>query len=99
VFARVSTYHADDASKMMEGFRSVTGALEEIDGFSGAYFLVDRQHNRALSITLWRDEEAINASQQKADELRQQGSSVGGGSIDSVEHFEVAITVGAVANG
>jgi heme-degrading monooxygenase HmoA len=96
MFARVSTYRADDGERLIEGFRSVTDQLEEIDGFSGAHFLVDRESGKAISITLWDDEEALNASRQKADELRQQGTSAGGGSIESVEHYEVAMTVGAV---
>jgi hypothetical protein len=43
MFARVSTYRAADADRLSEGFRSVTGPLDRMDGFSHAYFLVDRQ--------------------------------------------------------
>jgi hypothetical protein len=37
MFARVSTYRASDADKLLEGFQSVTGPLEQMDGFSHAY--------------------------------------------------------------
>jgi heme-degrading monooxygenase HmoA len=94
MFARVSTYRAADADKLLEGFQSVTGPLEQIDGFSHAYFLVDRPSGKALSITLWESEQALSASVAKADELRKQGTETGGGSIESVQHYEVGLTVG-----
>ena len=33
MFARVSTYRADDADKLLEGFESVTEPLEQMDCF------------------------------------------------------------------
>jgi heme-degrading monooxygenase HmoA len=49
--ARVSTYEGE-ADELVKGFDSVTSALEELDGFSRAYFLVDRAAGRGMSITL-----------------------------------------------
>ena len=95
MFARVSTYRAGDGEKLVEGFESVSSELEQVEGFSHAYFLVDRDSGKAVSITLWDTEEALKASQQKADELRQQGASVGGGTIESVGEFEVAMRLHA----
>ena len=60
MFARVSTYRAADADKLLEGFQSVTDPLEQIDGFSHAYFLVDRASCKALSITMWESEQALS---------------------------------------
>jgi heme-degrading monooxygenase HmoA len=94
MFARVSTYRAADGDKLVEGFRSVADPLEQMDGFSHAYFLVDRAGGKAISITVWKDEQALSASAAKADELRKQGADAGGGSIESVEHYEVGLTVG-----
>ena len=95
MFARVSTYRAGDADKLLEGFRGVTDPLEPIDGFSHAYFLVDRTTGKAMSITVWESEQALTASVAKADELRRQAAETGGGSIESVEHYEIALTVGS----
>ena len=92
MFARVSTYQAPDADKVVEGFRSVTDALKEMDGFSHAYFLVDRASGKAISITVWESEQALSASPAKADELRKRGSEVGGSSIQSVEHYGIRAT-------
>jgi heme-degrading monooxygenase HmoA len=94
MFARVSTYRADDADRLLEGFRSVTDELERIDGFSHALFLVDRAGAKGMTITLWDSEEALASSASKADELRKRGTEIGGGSIESVEHYEVGLTVG-----
>ena len=67
--------------------------LQAIDGFSRAYFLVDRQNGKGMSITLWTSEEALQASAAKADELRSRGAAAGGAEIESVEHYEVGMTV------
>jgi heme-degrading monooxygenase HmoA len=66
-----------------------------MDGFSHAYFLVDRASGKGMSMTVWESEQALLASVAKADELRKQGTEMGGGSIESVEHFEIGLTVGS----
>ena len=77
---------------MLEGFES---CVEQMDGFSHAYFLVDRDSGKAMSVTMWESEEALSASVAKADELRRQGAQTGVGSIESVEHYEIGLTVGS----
>ena len=94
MFARVSTYRADDADKLLEGFESVTDPLEQMDGFAYAHFLVDRASGKGMSITVWESEQALTDSVAKADELRKRGSETGGASIESVEHYEIGLTVG-----
>ena len=94
MFARVSTYRADDADKLLEGFRSLTKPLEQMDGFSRAFFLVDRAGGKAMSITMWESEKALSEGAVKAGELRKQGADTGGGSIEAVEHYEIGLTVG-----
>jgi heme-degrading monooxygenase HmoA len=93
MFARVSTYHGD-ADQILEAFTGVTEPLEAIEGFSHAYFMVNRDSGKAMSITVWTSEDALNASVAKADELRKQGAEAGGADIESVEHYEVGMTVG-----
>jgi heme-degrading monooxygenase HmoA len=96
MFARVSSYGIDDADALVEGFDRATGPLEEMDGFAGAYFLVDRDGRKAMSITLWDNAASLNAGVEKANELRRNATEEGGGSIESVDHFEVVLTAGAV---
>jgi heme-degrading monooxygenase HmoA len=95
--ARLSTYRSDDTEGIINGFRSVTDELEQVEGFAGAYFLLDREGGKAASLTLWESEDALLASVAKADELRERGASAGGGTIESVEHYEVAVTAGKTA--
>jgi heme-degrading monooxygenase HmoA len=92
--ARVSTYKAEDGEKLLEGFRTVTDELEEIAGFSQAFFLVDRSGGKAMAITMWESEDALNASAEQAGRLRERGSEAGGGTIESVDNYEVGMTVG-----
>jgi heme-degrading monooxygenase HmoA len=96
MFARVSTYQTDDPAKLVEGFEGATGPLEQMDGFAGAYFLVDGEGGKGMSITLWESEEALNAGVEKANELRRNATAEGAGSIGSVDHYEVALTAGPV---
>ena len=92
MFARVSTYRGD-GDRLLQGFAEVTGPLEAIDGFSRAYFMVDRESGKGMSITVWESEEALNASAARADEFRSQGAEAGGATIESVEHYEIGMTV------
>ena len=98
MFARVSSYSVDDAGALESGFERATGPLEEMDGFKGAYFLMDRDAGKAMSITLWGTEDALTVSVEKANELRRNATAEGGGTIDSVNHYEVALTAGSVAS-
>jgi heme-degrading monooxygenase HmoA len=91
--ARVSTYNGE-ADELVKGFDSVRSALEELDGFSKAYFLVDRAGGRGISITLWESEDALNASVESANQMREEATDQAGASIQSVDHYEVALTVG-----
>lgn len=91
--ARVSTYTGEPEA-LTEGFRAATEPLETIPGFSHAYFLVDRANNQAMSITVWESEDALLQSAAKADELRKEASDSAGGAIDSVQHYEIALTAG-----
>jgi hypothetical protein len=91
-YARVSIYTTDHLDALVAGSRSVTDELRQVDGFSHAYLLVDRDHKRAISITFWDDEHALNASSRRADELRERGAGPAAASVDPVETFEVFLT-------
>lgn len=93
--ARVSTYQTEDPDGLASGFASVTQELEQVEGFSHGYFLVDRASGKGASITLWESEEALQASSAKADELRARGTGPSGSSIISVDSYEVVQTAGS----
>ena len=49
---------------------------------------------RQRPITLWDSEQALTASVAQADAIRKESPEAGGGSIESVEHYEIGLTVG-----
>jgi heme-degrading monooxygenase HmoA len=91
--ARVSTY-TGEAGALIDGFQAATEPLEKIEGFSEAYFLIDRANNRGISITIWESEDALLASAARADELRRGATEPSGSTIESVDHYEIALTAG-----
>lgn len=92
MFARVSTY-SGEADQLVQGFESARDELQQIAGFSQAYFCVDRANGKGLTVTLWESEQALEASAGQANRLREQATQPSGATIDSVQHYEVAITV------
>lgn len=91
--ARVSAYTGEPEA-LIDGFQAGTEPLERMEGFSQAYFLVDRANKRAMSITIWESEDALLASAARADELRKGATEPSGSTIESVEHYEIAFTAG-----
>ena len=95
MFARVSTYQGSP-ERTDEGIRlaqeSILPRLHQLDGFEGAYYLVDRRGGKAISITLWKSEEAMRASEEAADVLRSESAGAASATVESVERYEVAIS-------
>jgi heme-degrading monooxygenase HmoA len=98
MFARVSAYQADeDSERLMEAFQDTIGPLQQVEGFSHAYFMVDADTGRAVSMTIWESEAAMAASEAGGEERRRRRSEISGASVDSVDHYEVGLI--AVAPG
>jgi heme-degrading monooxygenase HmoA len=97
MFARVATY-SGDAEELVRGFDGARGELEQMEGFSYAYFCVDRSGGKGLSMTLWETQAALEASAERAHELRSQATQPAGATTDSVAHYEVALTAQAAGS-
>jgi len=92
MFARVSTYesHPEQLDEMHhEGVEHVLPALEMQDGFSGGLVLADRQSGKVLAVTLWETEQAMEATEDASEWLRVFSAKSGGGTISSVQRYEV----------
>ena len=96
MFARIATYAAEPSPYRIEqGIRrareKALPRLRQLEGYEGAYFFVDRQRGKAISISLWESEEAMHTSEEVVRGLRDE---IAGGlatqTVD-VEHYEVAI--------
>jgi heme-degrading monooxygenase HmoA len=92
MFARVSTYEGrpEQLDEMHhEGLEHVLPALEMQDGFSGGLVLADRQSGKFLVVTLWESDQAMDATEDASHWLRIFGAESGGGTISSVQRYEV----------
>ena len=64
-------------------------AASKLDGFEGGIWLVDRQNSRFLSVTFWQSEEQLRASEEPIGRLRELAMNTVGGTVESVERYEV----------
>ena len=69
----------------------VMPALEEFDGFVGLSMLVDRSSGRCITTSAWESEEAMRASADGAQELRDRAVQVIGGLRPDIDHWEIAV--------
>jgi heme-degrading monooxygenase HmoA len=93
--ARVSTIYgtAEEGEAGIQNFRDeILPALKEMEGCKGAILLADRTTGKAVGITLWEDEQAMQASEEAAGKLRRQAAeTVGGREPPTVDRYEVAV--------
>jgi serine phosphatase RsbU (regulator of sigma subunit) len=59
-----------------------------MDGYEGSFFFMDRQSGKAITITLWESEEAMQRSEEEVRPLRKEMAG-GLANIVDVEHYEV----------
>jgi heme-degrading monooxygenase HmoA len=91
MFARVSSYQGE-VERLVDGFRRTTEPLMQLEGFERAYFLTDTEAGRALTITLWDSQAAMEASADWASKAREHAAHDSNATIESVRSYEVALT-------
>jgi serine phosphatase RsbU (regulator of sigma subunit) len=100
VFARIVTYTADPSPRLQsatvanieQGLRRTWERLpgvRQLEGLESAYFFVDRQRGKAIFISLWESEEAMNNSEEVMRPLRAELSEAFAANRVDVEHYEV----------
>ena len=91
MYARVSFYEMGSASSedAVRAFEQARAAVEQMQGSEGGMLLVSPEGGKAMTITLWENEEAVQASSEAADRVRGDAAQTFGGSIESVEIYEV----------
>ena len=88
MFVRIATY-SGDVDAVIRGIEAACGYLKDSEGFSGAYFGVNRSRGKALSVTLWETEDALDASAIQAHQLRTWATEPIGARTESVMEYEV----------
>jgi hypothetical protein len=96
MWARVTTIEgspdqADIAIKLVE--ENVIPTAKQWQGFSGGWWLLDRDSGRMMAVTLWDSQETLNASAESATTLRTDTTEELGSKIVSVESYEVVAKV------
>jgi heme-degrading monooxygenase HmoA len=74
----------------IEAFGEAGREIEQLDGFAGGYVLVDYEDGRTMTVTLWENRAALEGSESVARAARNKAAETSGGSVLSVEKFEVA---------
>ena len=91
--ARLTRYEGGAVEAIDENLQAKKGVLPtefgQTEGMKGAVFLVDRERGTVVVISLWQDENALEASEDEATRVRQQVT--GPGETASVERYEVAL--------
>lgn len=70
---------------------TVIPAAKQMDGYSGVLTLGDRSSGKTVSLTFWESEDAMKASEEAANRLRQQAAADMDEEIVAVDRFEVFI--------
>jgi heme-degrading monooxygenase HmoA len=68
--------------------------VSRLDGFKGAVSLADRERGRTKLITLWESSDALRASEEPANQLRQRAAEGAAARVVEVKRFEVALSEG-----
>ena len=92
MYARISTLEGSP-DRIDEGLRyvreNVLTQLQQQDGFKGMAALADRESGKTLGITFWESEEALRASEEAANRMREDSAEATQDTIAGVERYEV----------
>jgi heme-degrading monooxygenase HmoA len=94
VYARISTLegspeHIDEGLRQVR--ENVLPQIQQQEGFKGMVALADRKTGKTLGITFWESEEALKASEEAADRLREDSAEAMSDTIAGVERYEVGL--------
>ena len=91
MFARVARYEvpAERIGEAETAFQQAIDEIRTMSGVSGAYLLVSADSGRVLTMTLWEDQAAMEASRVAASQLRSRAAGALDGSVVSAEEYEV----------
>ena len=94
MYARVTTIQGspdkmDDATRHLQ--EQTLPQLRQMEGFKGFVSLGDRNSGKVLGVAFWESEEALRATEQAASSVRSGAAEATGGTVLSVEEYEVLV--------
>jgi heme-degrading monooxygenase HmoA len=97
MFARVTTYELEEgrASESIDAFQPAIDSVRELEGLVDAYFMVERDGRRAMTMTLWESLDAMERSRVSASSARTEAANRVGAEVTSTYELEVGILAGA----
>jgi heme-degrading monooxygenase HmoA len=96
MFARTSSWTGSPEALERWSDQVRNGVLpfvQSLDGNMGAFFLLDREGGKALTVTIWQSEEAARASDVAADQSRARTIAATGVELLERGRYEVAASV------
>jgi heme-degrading monooxygenase HmoA len=101
MLARVARYEVDPAriDAAVQAFAEAANEVQQLHGFAGGYVLVDPDDGRTMTLTLWENAAVLENSESVAGRARRRAAESVGGSVLSVEKFEVTQELGRDAGG
>jgi heme-degrading monooxygenase HmoA len=93
MFARLQTLHqpAEKLDKLTELGREQLPAARELAGFRGFYYLIDRDNEKAVVISLWETEEDLRLVEANNESMRERLTAEARLESPESEIFEVAL--------
>jgi heme-degrading monooxygenase HmoA len=94
MFARISTLQGkpEDLEKEIQAVRNVVvPRARSLKGFKGFRMLVDRSSGKSIGVSFWETEQDMKASEQTANQIREETAQSSGAKITSVERFEIVV--------
>lgn len=74
--------------------RTMLPTLQPLQGFQGAYVLIDRANGKSLALTFWESENRLRTAEAHLNTLRAQGAQTGRvNQTPTSEYFEVGLRV------
>jgi heme-degrading monooxygenase HmoA len=97
MFARITRFEdsPEGISAAVDQFQTeLAPAAKRLPGCAGTYLFVDRKTGRGMSLTLWRNEAAMEGGEEIAEKLRSfatRDQRKAGLTLWAVERYEVAV--------
>ena len=93
MFARLQTLHqpAEKLDKLAALGREQLPAAQDLPGFRGFYYLIDRDNEKAVVISLWETEEDVRLLEANNESMRERVHEQARLESPEPEIFEVAI--------
>jgi heme-degrading monooxygenase HmoA len=99
VFARVTTYELEEgrASESIAAFAPAIDGIRSLEGLVDAYFLVERDGGRAVSMTVWDSVETMERGSMAATRARTEAAQAAGADVTSTYEYEVSVHTAAAS--